>query len=256
MHPDDSIASPSLGRNLAGWGALTTVVAAFLGSSLVASPRRLLEPLKAGLRGTFRAFGLRFRVIGAEHLEEGRTYLFMLNHTNVLDHFIVLAHVSGYIVGLEAIEAAKIPVYGWAARRWGQIHIDRSSPESARETCRVVATKLAGGTSVAVCPEGRHTRDGRLGPFKKGVFHIAVDSGATVVPIALRGLYPLMPHPRRRVAAGEVEIVICPPVPPPPPGPAAHEELSAAVRAAIAAALGEDTAAPRPEAATSAPAPR
>lgn len=243
-----SVPLPSLGRNLAGWGSLATLVAAFLGSSLLVPTRRLLGPMKAGLRLTFRAFGLRFRVTGAEHLEEGRTYLFMLNHTNVLDHFIVLSHVAGYIVGLEAIEAARIPVYGWAARRWGQVHIDRASPESARETCRVVAGKLADGTNVAVCPEGRHTRDGRLGPFKKGVFHIAVDSQATVVPIALRGLYPLMPHPRLRVAGGEVEIVICPPIRPPPPGPTAHEELSAKVRAAIARALGEDASPAAPTA--------
>ncbi|MBX7194843.1 MAG: 1-acyl-sn-glycerol-3-phosphate acyltransferase [Sandaracinaceae bacterium] len=232
--------APSLARNVAGWGALSTLIASFLGSSLVFTPRQLLGPMKAGLRLTFRAFGLRFRVRGLEHLEEGRTYLFMSNHVNVLDHFILLAHLSGYIVGLEAIEASRIPVYGWAGRRWGQIRIDRGSPAAARETCHQVAQTLAGGTNVACCPEGRHTRDGHLQPFKKGVFHIAVESGATILPIAIRGLHPLMPHPSKLVGSGEVEIVLCPPIPAPSPSPTAHEELSSQVHAAIAAALGAE----------------
>lgn len=232
--------APSILRNLAGWGSLSSLIVSFLGSSLVLTPRQLLEPMKTGLRLTFRAFGLRFRVTGLEHLEDGRTYMFMSNHVNVFDHFILLAHLSGYIVGLEAIEAAKIPIYGWAGGRWGQIRIDRKSPAAARRTCHEVAQTLAGGTNVACCPEGQHTRDGHLQPFKKGVFHIAVESGATVLPIAIRGLHRLMPHPKLLVRSGAVEIVLCEPIPAPPPGPTAHEELSAKVHAAIAAALGAE----------------
>lgn len=244
MSSDFSLPSPSLARNVAGWGALAGVVGGFLGASLAVPSRRLLRPMTAGLRLTFRAFGLRFRVVGAEKLDPGRSYLFMLNHTNVLDHFAVLAHLDRYIVGLEAIEAAKIPVYGWAARRWGQIHIDRRSADSARRTCDDVAQRLASGMNVAVCPEGRHTRDGQLGAFKKGVFHIAVDSQATVVPLAIKGMHRLMPHPRLRVAQGDVEIRVCAPIAAPTPGPNAHEELSAKVRAAIARELGEEVEAP------------
>jgi len=229
-------------RNLAGWGLLVSVALSFLVVSLFVSPRRLLVPLKSALRLVFRAFGLRVRLAGLERLDPARTYLFVFNHTNVLDHLILLAHLPGYFVGLEATEAARIPVYGWAGRRWGQIRIDRGSPEAARHACRLVAERLASGTNVAVCPEGRHTRDGRLGEFKKGAFHIAVDSRATVVPIALIGLHALMPHPRKSVGAGDLVIDIGVPLPPPEPGPDAHETLLKEARAVIARALGEDPA--------------
>lgn len=226
-------------RNFAGWGLLVTVALAFLVVSLFVSPRRLLAPLKSALRLVFRAFGLRVRLVGLEHLDPSRTYLFVFNHTNVLDHLILLAHLPGYFVGLEATEAARIPIYGWAGRRWGQIRIDRGSPEGARHACQLVAERLASGTNVAVCPEGRHTRDGRLGDFKKGAFHIAVDARATLVPIAMIGLHALMPHPRKSVGAGELVIDIGVPLLPPEPGPDAHEVLLTEARVAIARALGE-----------------
>lgn len=185
----------------------------------------------------FRTLGLDVRVAGTEHLDVNRTCFFLFNHVNVLDHLLVLAHLGGYFVGLEAAEAGRIPIYGWAGRRWGQIRIDRSSPEAALEACRRVSERLAQGINVAACPEGRHTRDGALGPFKKGVFHIAVDSQATVIPIALVGLHRLMPHPRRLVAAGDVEIRVLAPIAPPEPSPTAHEELLERTRRAIEAAL-------------------
>ena len=228
---------PSLIRNLAGWGMLATTSSAFVICSLLLPPRRLLLPLKAMLRFAFRLFGLRVRIVGIERLDPARTYIYMFNHTNVLDHLILLAYLPGYFVGLEAIEAERIPIYGWAGRRWGQIRIDRNSPEAARRSCDEVVKRLAAGTNVAICPEGKHTRDGTMGPFKKGGFHVAVDAQATIVPMAFRGLFRLMPHPRKTVAAGDLEIRIGEPVSPPSPGVDAVEALLETTRARIAEEL-------------------
>ena len=228
----------TVARSMAGYAVLVSSMLFFLACSLFVEPRRLLRPIKAQLRWMFRAFGLRARVTGLERLRPGRTYLFMCNHVSHLDHFMLLAWIPGYFVGLEAIEAAKVPLYGWAGARWGQVRIDRGNREAALEACRAVMDRLAGGLSVVVFPEGQRTRDGQLGPLKKGGFHIAVDAQAEVVPVVLKGLYPLAPRGAMVLGTGEVEIRNCPPLAPPPASEEAHAALAAQVRAVMLDALG------------------
>lgn len=231
---------PSLLRNIGGYGLFAVLLVFFLGASLLLGPRRIVRPVKAMLRLIFRTAGVRVRVVGAGRLEAGRAYLYFSNHVTAADHLIALAYLPGYIVGLEKVEAMKLPVYGWAARRWGQVHIDRADAEAARESCRVIAKRLAAGISIALYPEGTRSRDGRLRPFKKGVFHIAVDTRATVVPISLKGLHRLMPPGRALVAPGEIELCIGHPFAAPEPGPDAVTRLSQQVRDTLLRALGEE----------------
>jgi 1-acyl-sn-glycerol-3-phosphate acyltransferase len=233
-------ARPSLLRNIGGYGVFAVLLAFFLTATLLLGPRRILRPVKAILRLMFRIVGLRARVIGSEHLDPGRPYLYVSNHVTAIDHLIELAYLPGYIVGLEKIEMMRLPVYGWAARRWGQVHIDRTDSRSALESCRQIEKRLLAGTSIAVYPEGTRSRDGRLQPFKKGGFHIAVDTHATVVPIALKHLHRLMPPGRMLVAAGEFELHIGKPFTAPEPGPDAVGQLSQQVRFAMLAALDEE----------------
>jgi len=230
----------TIARSVAGYSTLVSSIVFFLTTTAFVEPRRVLGPIKAQLRAMFRAFGMHITVTGLENLQPGRTYLFMCNHVSLLDHFILLAHLPGYFVGLEKIEARRVPLYGWAANRWGQIHIDRSSQESSREACQAVVDRLSRGLSVAVFPEGTRTRDGRLRPFKKGVFHIAVDARAEVVPVVLKGLYPVAPRGAIVMGSGPVELRVGKPLQVPPPSPDAHAALSAQVRAAMLEALGEE----------------
>ncbi|MGH9349474.1 MAG: lysophospholipid acyltransferase family protein [Vicinamibacterales bacterium] len=228
----------TLVRNAAGYGLFAVLLVSFLLANLVVPPQRLLRPVKAMLRLMFRVLGVRVRVVGAERLEEGRAYVYMSNHVTSIDHLIALAYLPGYLVGLEKVEALRVPIYGWAARRWGQVHIDRSDSERAIESCRVIEKRLASGVSIALYPEGTRSHDGRLQPFKKGVFHIAVDTRATVVPIALKGLHRLIPRGSALVRAGKVELCIGAPIAAPEPGPEAVAQLSQQVRAALLARLG------------------
>ena len=233
-------ARPSLLRNIAGYAAFIVLLVFFLTATLVVPPQRILRPVKAVLRFIFRTGGLRVHVIGAEHLDPDRAYLYMSNHVTVADHLIALAYLPGYLIGLEKVETLKVPVYGWATRRWGQVHIDRANPDSAIESCRVIEKRLAEGESLLLYPEGTRSLDGHLKPFKKGVFHIAVDTHATIVPISLKGLHQLIPPGHLLLAPGDVELRIGEPFVAPEPGPDAVARLSQQVRAALLAALGED----------------
>lgn len=230
---------PSLPRNVVGYAVFAGLLVFFLAANIIVRPRRMLGPLKGALRFMLRTVGLRVRVVGLERLEPGRAYLYMSNHVTLIDHLIALAYLPGYLVGLEKVETLRLPVYGWAARRWGQVHIDRAGGPGALESCRAIEERLLAGTGVVLYPEGTRSRDGRLLPFKRGGFHIAVNTGADVVPLALKGLHGLLPPGRAFAAAGEVELHIGRPVAAPEPGPDAVETLSQRVRAAILSMLGE-----------------
>ena len=126
----------------------------------------------------------------------------------------------------------------WRAGRF--IFIDRQNAVAARRSMEEAARRIRSGQSVVIFPEGTRTRDGRLGPFKKGGFHLAIDSGADIVPVAIRGSREVMPRgvgadPRRarsRVEVGE-------PIPTAGLGPGDREALIAKVRARVAEMLGE-----------------
>jgi 1-acyl-sn-glycerol-3-phosphate acyltransferase len=219
---------------------LASLLVFFLVASLVLRPTRLLRPIKAMVRLMCRAFGWRIRVVGGERMDPSRSYLLMSNHLSNFDHFIALGYLPGYMVGLEKVETLKVPVYGWAARRWGQLHVDRNDLASAIVSCKMVEQRLAEGVNVVVYPEGTRSRDGRLQPFKKGPFHIAVDSQAVILPIVLKGLHELLPKGRMLVAPGEVELHVAEPIPPTPPGPDARQVVADRVRAAFLRELGEE----------------
>ncbi len=228
---------PSVLRNAAALALFVALLTWFLLATTLVAPRRFLGAVKAHLRLVFRVLGLRVTVSGLESVESGRGCLYMANHVSFLDQFLLLAYLPGYFVGLEKIENNSIPLYGWAGRRWGQVYIHREDRTAAIESCKIVAQRLSAGMTVAVFPEGTRSPDGRLGPFKRGVFHIAVDAAATVVPVAIRGLHALAPRGSRLVAAGAVEIRIGRPIPPEAPGSTGYDALTDRVRGALEDAL-------------------
>lgn len=236
--PVEPKAPVSIVRNLGGVGVFAGLIAFFLPASVFVKPKRLIGPVKALLRLMFRVVGWRVRVVGADRLDPDKPHVYMSNHVTAIDHLLALAYLPGYIVGLEKAETAKLPLYGWAAKRWGQVHVDRENLESAVESWRVIEERLKSGVSVALYPEGTRSHDGKLGAFKRGVFHIAVNARATVVPITLKGPHRLLPPGSALVRQGEVELIIGEPFEAPEPGLTAVAALSDRVRTAHLSALG------------------
>jgi 1-acyl-sn-glycerol-3-phosphate acyltransferase len=132
-----------------------------------------------------------------------------------------------------------IPLFGWAMRAGRFIFIDRQNAVSARRSIEEAARRIKSGQSVVIFPEGTRTRDGKLGPFKKGGFHLAVDSGVEIVPVAIRGSHAVMPPGTPLIRAGTVAVELGAPIPTTGLGPQDRDALMAKVRDAIAAMLGE-----------------
>ena len=115
--------------------------------------------------------------------------------------------------GLYKAEMGKLPVLGRAMRLVGFVPVDRANRASAIASVDAAAARLAAGDSFLIAPEGTRARDGRLLPFKKGGFVMAIKAQAPVVPVALHGTADAMPRGRFWVKPGVVRIVVGPPIP-------------------------------------------
>src|ERR1019366_817617 len=84
-------------------------------------------------------------------------------------------------------ELFDVPIFGRAMREAGFIEVDRSNRERAVQSLALAKEQLVAGTSVWIAPEGTRSDTGELGPFKKGGFHLAFETGLPILPVALKG---------------------------------------------------------------------
>jgi 1-acyl-sn-glycerol-3-phosphate acyltransferase len=183
----------------------------------------------------YRVCGIRTRAVGRENWEDGRAYMFMSNHASNLDPPIITEQLNQRICIMAKRELFKIPVFGRAMRAAGLIAVDRSNARAAVESVREAVRVLQSGRGMLIFPEGTRSLDGRLLPFKKGPFHLAMEAGVPVVPITIVGSYEAWPKSRMSLRGGEVVVKFHAPIDP-------HlfsrkEDLLAAVRAAIYSGL-------------------
>ena len=151
-------------------------------------------------------------VIGRENVQTGRPHIFMANHQSDFDILIVLAHIPGQFRWIVKKELFKIPVFGTAMRNAGYIEIDRQNHEKALKSLDEAARKIREGKSVVTFPEGTRSKDGTVKPFKQGMFHLAIESGVSIIPISIIGAKEIMPKRSLNVKPGKITMVIDRPV--------------------------------------------
>lgn len=202
--------------SLVRWALVGAVLAAFSALALVTAPfttpRRLFPVTRRLLQLLVRAAGLRVEVQGTERLTPGTGYVYMINHVSFLDHFVLGSRVPEFVVGLEKASNFRIPVYGRLTRWWGNIPVVREDREKALAAVDRAKDCLHAGTSIAIAPEGTRGRTGALGPLKKGGFHLALETGAPIVPVALLGMRERNPDRVFRIVPGPVRLVFLAPI--------------------------------------------
>ena len=108
----------------------------------------------------------------------------------------------------------RIPIIGQGMKVAGFIPVDRKrmkgGKKSIEEAARQVKEK---GLSFLIFPEGTRSRDGRLQPFKRGGFFLALDSQASIVPISIQGTYELMPRKSFFAKKGKIKVLFHAPHP-------------------------------------------
>ena len=183
--------------------------------------------------------GVKLEVTMRARLEPGRPYIFMANHASMVDIWAVFVTIPASFRFIAKKQLARIPLFGWAMAAGRFIFIDRQNAVAARRSMEEAARRIRSGQSVVIFPEGTRTRDGRLLPFKKGGFHLAIDSGAAIVPVAIRGSRAIMPRGAALIRAGTVAVEVDEPIPTDGMTASDREALMVKVRGRVAAMLGE-----------------
>ena len=136
----------------------------------------------------------------------------MTNHQSFFDIFALLAYIPVDFKFIMKQELMKIPLFGPATRRVGYIGIEREDPRKAVRSMREAAQRIRGGVSVVMFPEGTRSVDGRLLPFKRGGFNLALRSGCDIVPVAISDSYRIAPKGSLKINRGSFDIYIGEPI--------------------------------------------
>ncbi len=150
--------------------------------------------------------GITATVTGLERLDGVGPCVFCCNHTSLVDVFAVAARLPGSIRFVAKRELLRVPFFGWGLRLSGQIPIDRKDRGAAVNAYAEAARALTAGKSALVFVEGTRSRDGRLQPFKKGAFVMAIATQVPCVPVFVSGAYELLRRGSVAPRPGRVEV--------------------------------------------------
>jgi 1-acyl-sn-glycerol-3-phosphate acyltransferase len=156
--------------------------------------------------------GIRVEVQGAEHLWSHRPAVYMINHQSPIDPLVVGKILHGEFTGVVKKEVARIPVAGQFLRFANFAFIDRGNTAQAKAVLQPAVDRLRDGISLAIAPEGTRSHTPRLGPFKKGAFHVAMQAGVPIVPIVIRNAGELMSRDAKTMRSGTIDVAVHPPI--------------------------------------------
>ena len=190
-----------------------------------------------GITGV-RVAGIKIEVLGLEHLDPSQSYIFLSNHVSNLDPPVLVPSIPGRCSVLVKKEVFRIPVLGTAMRMANMVPVDRHNREAAIDSVRAAVEVMRHHVHMVIFAEGTRSKDGRLLPFKKGPFHLAMEVGVPVVPVTLLGTLECWPKGSLASHAGTATVIFHPPVE--PSHFADRDALMSAVRETIASGLPEE----------------
>ncbi|HEX8360955.1 MAG TPA: lysophospholipid acyltransferase family protein [Longimicrobium sp.] len=165
-------------------------------------------------RAMLRFSGCRVVVEGMEHVHPGQPQVIVANHVSWFDVFAIAAVVEVPYHFVAKKELERVPFFGPAWKAAGHISIDRSDRERAYASLAEAAEKIRRDRSaVIIFPEGTRSRSGRLQPFKKGAFQLAIGSGVPIVPAVVTGSFRIMPPGSWVIRPNTIHVRFLPPVP-------------------------------------------
>jgi 1-acyl-sn-glycerol-3-phosphate acyltransferase len=172
-------------------------------------------------------------VRGGENLRKYPVAVYASNHTSYMDTPVVFATLPFQFRILARKELWPIAFIGWYLNRSGQIPIDTVNPHSSLSSLGVAVKALRSGMPLFVFPEGGRTSDGELRPFLAGAAYLAIRAQVPLVPIALSGVYDLLPIHARHFYPGGLTLSVGEPIETTGMRPGQTIELTGQLRDAI-----------------------
>lgn len=220
--------------------SLAAPVAALIGFpwTLITGDVRLLYRMFIwGAYTGVRLAGVRVEIIGRDRFDHARSYVFMTNHTSNLDPPIQVPLIPRRTSVMVKKELFKTPILGTAMRMGDLVPVDRGNRDAGIDAVREAKAVIEKGLNMIIYVEGKRSFDGKLLPFKKGPFYLAMECGVPVIPITIVGTHEAMPKTRFAIKPGKVQVIFHAPIEPKDFG--SRECLMERVRATIEGGLPE-----------------
>jgi len=209
--------------------------------SLIVGNTALLYRVVVGgiVRWGVQAAGIRVAVAGRERVPAGVACIILPNHVSNLDPPVLFPEIPGMAAAMLKKELMRIPFLGTGMRLGGFVPVERSSRrEDAKASVEKAVESLRRGLHMLIFAEGTRSKDGRLQPFKRGPFYLAMEAGAPIVPVVITGTEKMMRKGSSAIMPGVARVEFLEPLW--PKNFTTREELMAAVRERMIAALPEE----------------
>jgi 1-acyl-sn-glycerol-3-phosphate acyltransferase len=167
---------------------------------------------RAWARGLLQSAGCRLKIKGLDNICAHPVAVYASNHTSYMDTPVIFAALPFQFRILAKKELWPIAFIGWYLERSGQIPINTANPHGTLSSLGVGVKALRSGTPLFVFPEGGRTSDGKLQPFLSGAAYLAIRAQVPLVPIALSGVYDLLPIHTRHLYPCELTIAVGEPI--------------------------------------------
>jgi 1-acyl-sn-glycerol-3-phosphate acyltransferase len=209
--------------------------------ALISPPASNKYAIRPWARSTLFAAGVKLDVEGLENIPDEPSII-MFNHQSAFD---ILAYMAALPIDWKAVmkkEVGEMPFIGWVARVAGHYFVARDGSERDTKEVKKIVSRIRSGPSVIIAPEGTRGKDGKLLPFQKGGFFIAMLAGVPVVPMVITGGLAIMSKGSKIIKPGVMKVRILPPIDASHlrPGREGREELMKTVRDQMERVLESD----------------
>lgn len=214
FRPRGTTGARDIARTAAGFAGLLGGAAAGVVTAAATRDRRRMADsmITHAATGTLGATGIRMRITGAEYARAPRPAVFVFNHQSQFDMVVLAAVLGAGFTGIVKKEVTSNPVFGPLLRFAGATFIDRSDTSGTRAALAPVVETLRAGLSIVIAPEGTRSLTPRVGPFKKGAFHIAAQAGVPIIPVVIRNAGEIAWRNSTIVRGGELDVAVLPPI--------------------------------------------
>ena len=156
--------------------------------------------------------GINISVSGKENVPNDRPVIFVSNHFSHLDIGCLCYSLPKNLHFIGKKELIWTPVVGWYMWVAGHIFVDRSNRNKAVKSIAKAAKKINDGKSVVLFAEGTRSKTGKVESFKKGAFHLALQSDIDIVPVSIKGTYEVWKSGTSTITPGKVNVSIGKPI--------------------------------------------
>ena len=221
--------------------ALTMPIAALIGfpwTFLTGDIRLIYRMFNWGAYAGVWLTGVRVEIVGLDRFDHSRSFIFMTNHCSNLDPPIQIPLIPKRTSVMVKKELFKTPILGSAMRLASLVPVDRGNRDAGIDAVAEARKVIEKGINMTIYVEGKRSFDGKLLPFKKGPFYLAIECGVPVIPMTIVGTHHAMPKGRFAIKPGKVQVIFHDPIE--PKDFVGRDQLMEKVRAVIDSGLPEE----------------